>query len=248
MKKIFTLLAFSILSVSLSQAQCSFTMNVTFNNPTCHGFSDGSITIIATGGTGNLTFEVTDSVGNILNVGGVNAANNLSGGWYYISVTDQTPCTEIDSVFLVDPPEMDVLWTIANLWCYGDSTGGVLIDSVYNAQGSYSQVAYFWNPSGTGGQGIGANAQSGLIAGSYTVTINDDFGCSITKDFTISSPPQLVWAQLSSTNDSCGTNPSGVVSNGCIRWFTRIFLSMDQSAEHEHYNEHYLGWIDTGML
>jgi gliding motility-associated-like protein len=167
------------------------------NDPTCFQFTDGSVTVNTTGGNGGNTFLIWDAALTNLNPGNTNTANTLGEGWYYASITDSEGCFVNDSVFIDDPDELDIQWTINQPACYGIPTGIVTVDSVLNATGDYGQIGYFWNPN-TGGipNGIGSTILKNLADGSYTLTINDENGCSNTFDFTITYPDSLYFTQL----------------------------------------------------
>lgn len=183
------------IQVDTSCAMAAFT-----NDPTCYGFSDGSFTVNVSGGIGTINFVLTDSAGNAVNQGNSNTANNLGTGWYYINVDDDV-CSFSDSVFIDQPDQMVVDLLTYDVPCNGDATGYAVADTVHNFQGPWGQVSYYWAPAPPGGNGIGADTLSGLTAGIYSLTINDDAGCSIQQDFTISEPPPLTFTQL-------GTEPA----------------------------------------
>ena len=209
MKKAILILSL-LFSGYLSQAQCAFTVTVLSNTPTCFGFCDGSITLNVQGATGNVTFDITDSVGTNVNFTS-NTANNLCKGWYYWSVTDESPCTETDSIYLNEPGPLTPNGNSTDVLCNGGSDGTLLIDTVYNIAGTMNSTSFFWNPSGNEGSGSGQNSQSGLPSGNHSVTIIDDNGCSINFDFTINEPQALSWSDFGSDPDSCNGNPWGVV-------------------------------------
>lgn len=168
------------------------------NEPTCYGFNDGSFTVNVSGGTGPITFTLTDGPnqsGNQVNSGNSNTANNLSSGWYYIYVTDDI-CTFDDSVFIDQPDQMVVTLVTTDVACNGDLTGMAVADTVTGYQGDYYNIAYFWNPAPPSGNGIGADTLQGIGAGTYNLQINDENGCSIQQDFTINEPTPLVFSQL----------------------------------------------------
>ena len=178
------------------------TLDWIFNDPTCYQFTDGSVTVSTTGGNGGNTFSIWDSVLNILNPGNTNTANTLGEGWYYATITDSEGCFNADSIFLDDPDELAIDLTVNQPLCYGLATGSVNVDTVYNYNGSYNQIAYFWNPNPSAvPNGIGASYINHLGPGSYTLQINDAAGCDNTFDFTIAYPPELVFSQL-------GTEPA----------------------------------------
>lgn len=173
------------------------------NDPTCYQFSDGSVTINTTGGNGGNTFSIWDETQTLIN-GGTTTANTLEEGWYYGTITDTKGCTITDSVFIDDPDELDVDWTILHPLCYGSESGSITIDTVYNTTGDYGQVGFFLNPNTSGlPQGIGANFYNHLAEGSYSLTINDDNGCSKQFDFDIIYPEEMYFTQLGADPAYC---------------------------------------------
>ena len=161
------------------------------SDPTCHGYSDGSFTVNTSGGTGTINFVLTDTFGVQVNTGNSNTANNLTTGWYYINVTDDI-CTFVDSIFIDEPAQMVIDLTTTDVLCNGDFTGTANVIGVQNYTGDYDSIAYFWNPAPPGGNGQGATLFDNIAAGTYTLLINDENGCSETMDFTINEPSPLV--------------------------------------------------------
>src|SRR5690606_20707773 len=127
-------------------------VDVIFNQPSCNQFSDASLTLDLIDGVGGEIFTIQNSSGMILNVGGSNTANNLSAGWYFWFVELGPGCTLADSVFIPDPPPLDASIIVFPPPCYG-MTGSAIVDTVYNWQGDYGNISFFWNPntSGVGG-------------------------------------------------------------------------------------------------
>ncbi|WP_139134416.1 PKD domain-containing protein, partial [Crocinitomix algicola] len=62
------------------------------NEPSCYGFSDGSITINVDEIVGDAIFIIKDATGELKNIDNSNTANSLSSGWYYFSVEDESDC------------------------------------------------------------------------------------------------------------------------------------------------------------
>lgn len=81
---------------------CLMTATASFNDPTCFGFNDGSVTVNSVNANGSPDFVITNSGGTVVNTTNSNTANNLVEGWYYFSVTDDLGCVIIDSVLLED--------------------------------------------------------------------------------------------------------------------------------------------------
>ncbi len=171
-------------------------IDLIFNNPTCYLFSDGSVTIDVLEPTGDEVIIITDGDGIVLNVGGSNTANTLSSGWYYYSVDLGNGCALTDSVLLVDPPAINAQIVIKTPLCYGQETGRVIVDTVYNWQGAYDEIVYIWAPDPNGISGQFADTLDNVGSGNYTLTINDENGCSNVFDFTITEPEPLLFAEF----------------------------------------------------
>lgn len=185
-------------------AGCALSGIISPNNPTCYSLNDGSATINMTNITGNLTFVITDTLGNLVNQGNSNTANNLGIGWYYFEVTDDFPCTYIDSVFLQDPNEMDFDVEIESPLCYGQPTGLVYVDNIINFTGSSDSISFFWAPNTTGLNGLGEDSLINVGAGTYSITLNDDNGCTANQTFSVDYPDELVFA----AEDGLGHEPA----------------------------------------
>lgn len=162
------------------------------SEPTCYGYTDGSVTVNVVGGGDELIFTITDTDGNVLNEDNSNTANELSAGWYFIEVIDGSECSISDSIFLDQPGQLAVDLTTFDVLCNGLEMGWAMVDSVFNFTGDYDQISYFWNPNPAGIDGLGADSTWGLGAGNYILTINDENGCSRVVDFEITEPSPLL--------------------------------------------------------
>lgn len=176
-------------------------IELTISEPTCYGFSDGSVTANVTGGNGGNTYVITDSEGTKINPGNTPSANTLPTGDYTVTVTDSEGCSISTSIFLSEPGQLDVDLNITQPECYGINNGLVIVDTVYNYTGDYDSIGYYWigNPGGV--SGINAVINKNFPPGDHTITINDENGCSRIFDFTIEWPEELLFSQL-------GTQPA----------------------------------------
>jgi gliding motility-associated-like protein len=179
------------------------TLDFIYNDPSCYLFTDGSVTASTSGGNGGNTFTMTNSAGTTLNVGNSNTINNLGQGWYYTTIVDSEGCTTEDSVFVDQPGELAIDLIINQPLCYGVESGVATVDTVYNYSGSYSNVAYFWNPNPSGLSGIGAYVSNHLGEGTYVLTINDENGCSKVFDFVIEYPDSLYFTEIGYESADC---------------------------------------------
>ena len=81
--------------------------------PNCFDYTDGSVTVSASGGLDDLIYVITDADGNVINAANSNTVAGLGTGTYYFTVTDEAGCTETTSVFLDQPESLVAEFTIS---------------------------------------------------------------------------------------------------------------------------------------
>lgn len=157
--------------------------NISTVDPTCTSF--GSITVIASGGTGTLTYTLNP--GAISNTTGV--FNGLGAGTYTVDVTDANGCGPVSSVpIALNSPS---LITIDNVivtdvtGCYGDNNGSIQII----ASGGTPPLQYSIDGGATY---YPTNTFTNLTANDYIVVVNDVNNCPQSQLVTITQPAQLV--------------------------------------------------------
>lgn len=164
-------------------------------NVTCFGGNNGGITLTATGGTPNYTYNWG---------GGITSQNrtNISFGNYSVTVTDSKSCTVTANATVTQPSQISVTASITNLPCTGGGNTGAIDITTTGGTPSYT---YHWNTNAT------AEDISSLSAATYTVTITDNSFCSITSSFTVSQAGTLT-VTPTSVNVLCHGASTGSVS------------------------------------
>ena len=199
------------------------------NEPVCYAFTDGSITVSSTGGSGALTYSW-----NPINPTPGNTFNTLGAGTYWAFITDGNGCMDSLEIILGQPDSLYGNFTIKDILCYGDSTGGIIVDSVSNAVGG---VSYFWNLSGiVPNPAPNVNLASGLPIGTYVLTIQDAL-CSNQYEFTLTQNPEITFNQFGSEPAYCRMfsyqSGNGVVFGSAIGGvpdYTYLWTNMSTGA------------------
>jgi hypothetical protein len=207
-------------TVTISDANtCSYTASVTIDQPAlltatssqtnvlCNGGATGTASVIATGGNGTYTYIWSPSGGT------ADTATGLSAGNYSCLITDSNGCILTKAFTITEPSLLSATQSQINATC---STGGQAAVSVSGGAGSYT---YLWSNGGT------AAIATGLIAGNYSVLITDANGCTLSKNFVITTTNTLV-AVTSQTNVLCNGSSTGsatVVPSGAPGPFTYVW-------------------------
>lgn len=168
-----------------------------FNNITCKGDNDGTISIFISGGVGPYISLWNNSLSG-------NSLSNLSAGNYTVTVTDANNCTATESFFLQEAAqELQMNYVSRNVSCFGYRDGTILLA----ATGGVSPYSY--NSFNTYQTFNGSN-QTGIPAGTYISRVTDSHGCIFDTTVVISEPAELV-AEYLIYNPSCIGNNDGSI-------------------------------------
>jgi hypothetical protein len=147
----------------------------TTNAIACTGMNNGSITVSASGGTGNKTFIWSNGATG-------STISNLAAGNYSVTATDGNGCTATASYTISAPQNIIISGSVNAVTCFGNNDGNILV----TATGGTGTKTFSWN-NGAIGAGI-----SNLAAGTYIVTATDDAGCSAAQSFAVGTPSAIV--------------------------------------------------------
>lgn len=186
-------------TVSITQpAVLAFNGSATITNVGCYGASTGSVAAPAiVGGTSPYTYAWSN--GAI-----TSTASTLAAGTYTVTVTDTKGCTINDSYTVTQPVSaLSASGTTTNINCFGQSTGAIDV----TVSGGTAPYTYAWSPSG--------NTQdlTSIAAGSYTVTVTDNNGCTTTDSYLLTQPVAALSFSDVTISDFNGYNVSCVNGN-----------------------------------
>ena len=131
-------------------------------SPLCFGDMNGSINALVSGGTG--TYSYLWSTGS--EDPGI---GNLSSGTYTITVCDEDLCCDVAEIILEDPEVLSLFIESFEPSC-PDSEDGYAVVTANGGTGNYT---YTWSAGGSE-----TNNSGDLAPGDYSVTVEDENGCS----------------------------------------------------------------------
>lgn len=183
-------------SASVMTAQIQMTFSTV--QPTCFGFSNGSATVFAVGGSGAYTY--------VWNTGQTTqTASGIGAGLYTVTVTDAVQNTASGSITLLEPTAVTAAITANNLNCAG--TSGTLTATGFGGTPPYT---YAWD--GAGGPSS-LETISVSAPGIYTVTVTDAHDCTGIEQFNVASSLLL---EVVATDILCATNPNSGALNTIV--------------------------------
>ncbi|MDL2262115.1 PKD domain-containing protein [Bacteroidales bacterium OttesenSCG-928-I21] len=110
--------------------------------------------------------------------------SNIGAGNYSVTVSDRNNCRTSQNFTITEPPELQITYTNStNLSCYNSADGTISVQ----AAGGIGEISYIWSDIG-----LGMGQRTGLSAGEYSVIVRDANGCSVTEQFTLTQPEELI--------------------------------------------------------
>lgn len=163
-------------SVFINEPPTALSIDATTSPTNCHGDSDGSIDIQISGATPpyNIEWEAGFTGTHV---------ENVSGGIYTVSVTDQNNCLLTENIEVIQPDTLIATANATMIDCYNASNGNIAIHPV----GGTPPYSYQWfhNFSETN------DSISELPPGLYVCSITDSHGCEDTVTQFITQPDSL---------------------------------------------------------
>ena len=165
-------------------AEDKFTISTNVVGTSCNQRNGRIVVTRSTGGTEPFDFSL-DGITNIIdtNLTGV-TFSNVASGQHIITVTDATGCTQTSVVFVEPSERLD--FSLYSTSC-GEGSSGSITSFITSGTPPFS---YNWS------NNVSGNPQqiqvSGLTAGTYSLTITDADGCTLTRSTTITCATSYV--------------------------------------------------------
>jgi gliding motility-associated-like protein len=176
---------------------------------TCAPGNDGTATVFATSNAGIVTYAVNPAAvvtGSLIS--GMTGLNTS----YTITVTDGNGCTATSNVVIgtLNAPTLSNLILTPTQCSTNNAVGAAALTASFTTGGTVSINPSVGIPAPT--ITSGAVAATGLFAGTYTITVTDPAGCSITTTINIATTPAVQITGNIVTNILCNGGNNGAIS------------------------------------
>jgi gliding motility-associated-like protein len=158
------------------------------STPSACALSDGSASIIATGGTSPYTYLWSNGATT-------SSVTGLAPGTYTVHIVDATGCNVDSATVIVKSDDSLSAPAIAlkMVKCNGGNNGEAYVKET----GGIGPFTYSWSNSAT------TDTVNNLTAGTYTVTTTDNSGCAFISSVNIVQPPPIKITIDSANNPKC---------------------------------------------
>lgn len=183
----------------ISQPADSLAVSISTVEPSCYGFSDGSLTLSASGGTTPYYLRWDDTDFLMQNNG--HEVTKLPSGYYQVIVTDYNGCQYAETIFVDQPDSLNtsVISTITS--CFGGNDGTISTSTI----GGILPYTWLWS------NGAVSDDVSGLTSGWYVLTVTDAHGCEDVENYFVGTMSEVT-VTPSVIPVSCSDNTDGSIS------------------------------------
>jgi gliding motility-associated-like protein len=183
----------AIATITVTQpALLTATINAT--NVSCNGANNGQALAVISGGTAGFTYLWSNSQTTI-------GISPLVPATYFVLVTDANGCTANATATITQPAVLTMTTSQTNILCFGNPTGSITI----SPSGGTSPYFYLWS------NGMTTQNLTNILAGTYSLVLTDNNGCTINGSFTLTQPATAMTATETHVNVLCFANNTGAI-------------------------------------
>lgn len=172
--------------------------------PTCHpkGIGTATITVTPAGGAGN-PYSVSTNNGASFDAPGDYLDTLTIGNTYQIVIKDSLGCISLPTTIVI-PDSLKISSIVSafiggsQVSCNGAADGFINL----TVSGGTTAYSYLWSNAQTN------QTITGIAAGTYSVLVTDNFGCTITHTVTLNQPTALTHTMIAS-NVLCNGGSTG---------------------------------------
>lgn len=165
----------------------------------CKGSATGTVKVLGVDVYGPLSYTWMPGMQNTQTV------SNVTAGNYTVTVLDGNGCSYTRTVAVTEATTAFSVTSVSgsSLACGSASTGSAQV-TVTGGNGPY---VYTWGGMAPVSSAATTNSITGLTAGSYSVSVKDNSGCTITASTAVTKPNVVI--SVSTNSLLCGTTANG---------------------------------------
>ena len=169
---------------------------VEVHDVSCNEAGDGWINVSVSGGTGSFGYMWSNGATT-------QDLTGLDGGTYSVTVTDANDCTDELEQEVLEPDILAVtVDAVTHLECYGDGSGAIEI----TPSGGTPDYTFLWS------NGASVEDPTVLDAGTFSVTVSDSNGCTVTESgIETTEPDDIVITLFGKTDLDCAGDGDGAI-------------------------------------
>jgi hypothetical protein len=162
--------------------------------PALCGQANGSITLLASGGTGSFLYYINGQSQSSPTF------NNLAPGTYTFRVCDMNYCVYDTTITIPNTPGIVGVGTSTNPSCVGDCDGTATVSAI-----STNSFSIAWS------NGATTATINNLCAGTYSATLTDANGCTDVVTVVVADPAPVDLTLISTSDETCAGNDGTAV-------------------------------------
>lgn len=184
----------------VAQPDKPLTVIPTVTEPSCFGYSDGSISVAISGGVQPYFMNWGNENEILLNLAS-ETINNIGSNEYFIRIIDINECVNEQYITVNQPTKLLATSTLRNVNCNKDSTGSINL----TITGGIPDYAIVWNT------GQITEDLSNIPAGMYSYTITDHQNCKLTNQVRITENSEIILFNSTVESTSCVDQKDGKI-------------------------------------
>ncbi|MBL7795504.1 MAG: HYR domain-containing protein [Saprospiraceae bacterium] len=178
--------------VTVNSFNCTLSASATTTNVSCFGAGDGTATVTLTGAALPATYLWSNGDNTA-------TADNLAPGTYTVEIEDANGCPAELTVQITGPAILLANATSTHESGVGQNNG----TATAQPTGGTAPYSYQWSTNAT------TQTITGLVPGTYTVTVTDDNDCTAVQSVTVNAFGCALSATISSVNVLCNGGNTG---------------------------------------
>jgi len=185
----------------------------------CFGACNAAFSVNASGGTAGYSYLWSTGATSV-------GLSGMCPGTYTVTISDAGGCIKTDSIEITEPTLLTAAVSAqTNILCRGNNTGS------FSVSVSGGTAGYTFN---IGSGPFSSTTFNNLVAGSYTVTVEDLNYCATTVSTTITEPATNISAiaaltQQVSCNNACN-GAAAVAASGGVAPYTYLWSANGQTS------------------